>query len=97
MPFVDAVETMEPETEDPEQEDPEPETLRPIPRVEVSVARSVSVSRAKRHVLVPVGNRVDQLDAEERIVQRRALTPQITDAHRGHRPGISQELRIECL
>ncbi|CAG7965402.1 unnamed protein product [Penicillium olsonii] len=95
MPFVDAVETMEPETENPEQEDPEPETLRPIPRVEVSVARSVSVSRAKRHVLVPVGNRVDQLDAEERIVQRRALTPQITDAHRGHRPGISQELRIE--
>ncbi|CAG8257148.1 unnamed protein product [Penicillium salamii] len=95
MPFVDAVEVLEePEQEEPE---PEPETQVVIPRVEVSVARSVSVSRAKRHVLVPVGNRVDQLDAEERIVQRRALTPQITDAHRGHRPGVSQELRIECL
>lgn len=95
MPFVDAVEVLE----EPEQEEPElePETQVVIPRVEVSVARSVSVSRAKRHVLVPVGNRVDQLDAEERIVQRRALTPQITDAHRGHRPGVSQELRIECL
>lgn len=96
MPFVDAVETFEePEEQEPEAE---PETeVRAIPRVEVSVARSVSVARGKRQMIVPIGGRADQLDDEERIVQRRALTPQITDAHRGHRPGVSQELRIECL
>lgn len=96
MPFVDAVETFE-EPEEQELE-AEPETeVREIPRVEVSVARSVSVARGKRQMIVPIGGRADQPDNEERYVQRRALTPQITDAHRGHRPGVSQELRIECL
>ncbi|CAI7617168.1 unnamed protein product [Penicillium glandicola] len=99
MPFVDAVESLDAaEDEEPEEEEePEPEPRLPTPRVEVSVARSVSVSRAKRQVLVPIGMRVDRLDPVERVVQRRPLTPQITDAHRGHRPGVSQELRIECL
>ncbi|KAJ5188966.1 hypothetical protein N7491_005288 [Penicillium cf. griseofulvum] len=90
MPFADA------EAVDTEQE-PAPEPQRPIPKVEISVARSVSVSRAKRQVLVPIGMRVDHLDPQERVVHRRPMTPQITDAHRGHRPGVSQELRIECL
>jgi hypothetical protein len=92
MPFVDAAEPLE-STE----EEPEPEEIpRAIPQVEVSIARSISVSRAKRQLLVPVGGRIEQ-DPEERFGQRRALTPQITDAHRGHRPGVSQQLRIECL
>ncbi|OQE45915.1 hypothetical protein PENCOP_c001G03062 [Penicillium coprophilum] len=77
--------------------EPAPEPRRPVPEIEVSIARSVSVSRAKRQVLVPIGMRIDHLDPEERVVHRRPLTPQITDAHRGHRPGVSQELRIECL
>jgi hypothetical protein len=94
MPFVDAVESFDAA----EQEEPEPEEIpRAIPRVEVSTARSISVSRGKRQMLVPIGARVEQFDPEERFGQRRALTPQITDAHRGHRPGVSQELRIECL
>lgn len=92
MPFTDADETIETA-----EEEPEPEPRRPTPRIEVSTARSVSVSRAKRQVLVPIGMRVDHLDPEERVVHRRPMTPQITDAHRGHRPGVSQELRIECL
>ncbi|KAK4871096.1 hypothetical protein LT330_000333 [Penicillium expansum] len=92
MPFADAVETL-----DAAEEEHIPEPRRPIPKVEISIARSVSVSRAKRQVLVPIGMRVDHLDPEERVVHRRPMTPQITDAHRGHRPGVSQELRIECL
>lgn len=98
MPFADAVETLDTAEQEPEPE-PElaPEPRRPIPKVEISMARTVSVSRAKRQVLVPIGMRIDHLDPEERVVQRRPLTPQITDAHRGHRPGVSQELRIECL
>jgi hypothetical protein len=90
MPFVDAVESLD----GPEETEEIPSA---IPRVEVSTARSISVSRAKRHMLVPIGARGSQADAEERFGQRRALTPQITDAHLGHRPGVSQELRIECL
>ncbi|KAI2678780.1 hypothetical protein CBS147355_4665 [Penicillium roqueforti] len=92
MPFVDAV-----ETPDTAEQAPAPEPRRPIPRVEVSIARTVSVSRAKQQVLVPIGMRIDHLTPEERVVQRRPLTPQITDAHRGHRAGVSQELQIECL
>ncbi|KAJ5513805.1 hypothetical protein N7463_003357 [Penicillium fimorum] len=92
MPFTDPVETI-----DTAEKKPAPEPRRPIPKVEISIARSVSVSRAKRQVLVPIGMRVDHLTPEERVVHRRPLTPQITDAHRGHRPGVSQELRIECL
>lgn len=94
MPFVDAVETLDNAKEEPQ---PEPEAERPIPKVEVSIARSVSVSRAKRQIIVPIGERIDHLDPDERFVQRRPMTPQITDAHRGHRPGVSQDVRIECL
>ncbi|KAJ5384190.1 hypothetical protein N7517_002101 [Penicillium concentricum] len=92
MPFTDPVETI-----GTVEKEPAPEPRRPIPKIEVSIARSVSVSRAKRQVLVPIGMRINDLDPEERVVHRRPLTPQITDAHRGHRPGVSQELRIECL
>ncbi|KAJ5943788.1 hypothetical protein N7516_003956 [Penicillium verrucosum] len=95
MPFADAVETIE--TIETAEEESEPEPRHPTPRIEVSTARSVSVSRAKRQVLVPIGMRIDHLDPEERVVHRRPMTPQIIDAQRGHRPGVSQELRIECL
>ncbi|KGO77445.1 hypothetical protein PITC_048180 [Penicillium italicum] len=91
MPFTDAVETL-----DTVEEELAPEPRHPIPRVEVSIARSVSVSRAKRQVLVPIGMRADHLDPEERVVHRRPMTPHITDAHHEHRP-VSQVLQIECL
>ncbi|KAJ5130014.1 uncharacterized protein N7515_006053 [Penicillium bovifimosum] len=68
-----------------------------IPKIEVSTARSISVSRATRQMLVPIGGRIDYLDSQERLVQRRPLVPMVVDAQRGHRPGVSQELRIECL
>lgn len=95
LPFADAdgaIETNEHEEPESEQEPP-----RAIPRVEVSIARSISVSRGKRQILVPIGAKVEHFDPDERLVQRRVLTPQIMDAHRGHRPGVSQELRIESF
>ncbi|KAG0159656.1 hypothetical protein PDIDSM_7179 [Penicillium digitatum] len=90
MPFTDTVETL-----DATEEEPAFELRRPLPRGEVSKAHSAL--RAKRQVLVPIGVRVDTLDLEERVVHRRPMTPKITDVHLGHRPGISQELRIESL
>jgi hypothetical protein len=95
LPFADAdgaIEINEHEELVPEQEPP-----RAIPRVEVSTARSISVSRGKRQIIVPIGAKAEHFDPDERFVQRRALTPQIMDAHRGHRPGVSQELRIESF
>ncbi|KAJ5583185.1 hypothetical protein N7535_001805 [Penicillium sp. DV-2018c] len=74
-----------------------PTPAHTTPRVEVSTARSVVVSRATQQMLVPIGGRMDHLDPRERLVQRRPLVPMVVDAQRGHRPGVSQELRIECL
>ncbi|KAJ5985604.1 hypothetical protein N7522_012800 [Penicillium canescens] len=95
LPFADADGAIEiNENEEPESEQEPP---RAIPQVEVSIARSISVSRGKRQMLVPIGAKVEHFDPDERFVQRRVLTPQIMDAHRGHRPGVSQELRIESF
>ncbi|KAJ5301604.1 hypothetical protein PENANT_c002G10486 [Penicillium antarcticum] len=95
LPFADADGAIEiNEYEEPESEQEPP---RAIPRVEVSTARSISVSRGKRQMIVPISAKAEHFDPDERFVQRRALTPQIMDAHRGHRPGVSQELRIESL
>lgn len=64
--------------------------------VQLSVARSVSVSRGKKkQMLVPVGSRVDQLHAHERYVDRQgALTPQISG---GHKYQLSQKIQIESI
>ncbi|KAJ5594720.1 uncharacterized protein N7459_000928 [Penicillium hispanicum] len=68
----------------------------PIPRIELSTAKSVSVSKDKRQMLVPIGARVDHFHPNERLVDRKGLTPQITDVHR-HKHGMSQELQIETM
>ncbi|KAJ5691834.1 hypothetical protein N7462_001257 [Penicillium macrosclerotiorum] len=68
-----------------------------IPTIEVSTARSISVSRGKRQILVPIGSRVDQFDSNERYVERRALTPQITGVQSRHKHAVSQELQIESV
>jgi hypothetical protein len=70
-----------------------------IPTIEVSTARSVSVKRGKRHILVPIGSRVDHFNANERFVDRKALTPRITDVglHLRHKHAVSQELQIESV
>lgn len=66
-------------------------------KIEVSTARSISVSKGKRQILVPIGARMEQLNPNERLVERRAMTPTIMDVQYGHRHGISQELQIESM
>lgn len=66
------------------------------PIIEVSTARSVSVSKGRRQMLVPIGARPDHFDSNERLVERKTLTPRITEVS-GHRPAKSQQLQIESL
>lgn len=73
------------------------ETVRKTPTVEVSIARSVSVSRGKRQMLVPITARVDHLHPNERLIERRPMTPRITDVTYSHKHAVSQELQIESL
>lgn len=73
------------------------EAMDPIPKVEVSIARSVSVSRGKKQVIVPIRPRAGRLNPNERLVVRQAKTPQVRDAQHGHRHGISQDVRIETI
>ncbi|KAL2818630.1 hypothetical protein BJX63DRAFT_58622 [Aspergillus granulosus] len=69
----------------------------PIPTIEVSVARSISVSKGKKQVLVPVRTRTrtGHLNSNERLVARQVRTPQVTGGKSAHRPGFSQDVRIE--
>ncbi|KAL4752001.1 hypothetical protein BDW72DRAFT_212284 [Aspergillus terricola var. indicus] len=70
----------------------------PIPTIEVSIARSVSVSKGKKQVLVPVRKRTPHLNSSnERLVVREAKTPMVTAPAYGHRPGLSQDARIETV
>ncbi|KAH1931394.1 hypothetical protein KXV48_008875 [Aspergillus fumigatus] len=73
------------------------EAMDPIPKVEVSIARSVSVSRGKKQVIVPIRPRAGRLNPNERLIVRQAKTPQVRDAQHGHRHGISQDVRIETI
>jgi hypothetical protein len=97
MPFVSEPEELEikiglaPDPKDPG------EPLTKIPTIEVSIARSISVSRGNRQMLVPIGARVDNLHANERFIERRPMTPQIMDVSYGHKHAVSQELQIESL
>lgn len=79
-----------------EDDDPAPVPDESIPKIEVSVARSVSVSRGNKQAIVPV-RRTDGLDPDERIVEKGAKTPMVMDGEYGHRHGNSQELRIESV
>ena len=83
---------------EPEEVDPK-EAQDLIPIIEVSTARSISVKRGKgaRQMLVPIGSRVDNLNSTERFVDRKTLTPCITDVHYGHKHAKSQELQIESV
>ncbi|KAF7122352.1 hypothetical protein CNMCM5793_000377 [Aspergillus hiratsukae] len=73
------------------------EPVDPIPKVEVSIARSVSVSRGKKQVIVPIRPRAERMSPDERLIVRQAKTPQVRDAHYGHRHGNSQDARIETI
>ncbi|KAE8144462.1 hypothetical protein BDV25DRAFT_166782 [Aspergillus avenaceus] len=81
------------EDDDPEPE-PEPETL---PTIEISIARSVSVSKGRRQVIVPVGRRGDRLTPDDRAQSRMARTPRVMNGEHGHRHGNSQDARIESV
>ncbi|KAJ5272893.1 hypothetical protein N7478_008018 [Penicillium angulare] len=76
---------------------PESYTNKKLPKIEVSTARSISVSKGRKQMLVPIASRVDQLHPSERLVERRAMTPTITDVQYGHRHAVSQELQIESM
>ncbi|KAE8373424.1 hypothetical protein BDV26DRAFT_272175 [Aspergillus bertholletiae] len=87
---TDPIPDEEPETEaEQEHEEPEQEPVDPLPAIEISIARSVSVSKRKQ-VLVPVGRRPDRLAP-------RARTPQMVNGQHGHRHGNSQDARIESV
>ncbi|KAL4990082.1 hypothetical protein BDW68DRAFT_155031 [Aspergillus falconensis] len=69
-----------------------------VPTIEVSIARSVSVSKGKKQILVPVRKRTPQLNSSnERLVVGQAKTPVVTAPAYGHRPGVSQDARIELV
>ena len=73
-------------------------TTEPFPNIEISVARSVSVSKGKKkQVVVPVGPgpRSDRLVPESGGSQKKGKTPLVMDAHHGHRHGNSHDVRIE--
>ncbi|KMP07101.1 hypothetical protein DIZ76_013948 [Coccidioides immitis] len=52
--------------------------------VEVSIARSISVSKRK-HMLVPIGGKSSALRSNGRLVERRVATPTAEAVHKGHR------------
>ncbi|KAL4932463.1 uncharacterized protein BDV17DRAFT_196728 [Aspergillus undulatus] len=62
-----------------------------IPTIEVSIARSVSVSKGKKQMLVPVRTRAPTFNLSQ------AKTPQVSGPQVGHRPGLSQDARIEMV
>ncbi|EEP77955.1 predicted protein [Uncinocarpus reesii 1704] len=52
--------------------------------VEVSIAKSISVSKRK-HILVPIGGKSSAFRSNERLVERRVATPTAEVLHKGHR------------
>lgn len=97
MPFVSEPEEIEIEIGMALETKEPPESLHKIPTIEVSIARSISVSRGKRQMIVPIGARVDHLHSNERLIERRPMTPRITDVSYGHKHAVSQELQIESV
>ncbi|OJJ50706.1 hypothetical protein ASPZODRAFT_11561 [Penicilliopsis zonata CBS 506.65] len=68
----------------------------PVPKIEVSIARSISVSRGKKKQIV-VGQRADRLHDNERLVTRSITAPKALDVQYGHRHQRSQDARIETI
>ncbi|KAF3402062.1 hypothetical protein F1880_009887 [Penicillium rolfsii] len=97
MPFVSEPEEIDIEVGMALESKEPPESLQKIPTIEVSIARSISVSRGKRQMIVPIGARADHLHSNERLIERRPMTPRITDVSYGHKHAVSQELQIESL
>jgi hypothetical protein len=67
------------------------------PNVEVSIARSVSVSRGQKQKLVPLGGRQDRIGSDERLVDKHPLVPMLVDVRRGHHYEKSQNVLIETV
>ncbi|KAF7713956.1 Uncharacterized protein PECH_000742 [Penicillium ucsense] len=84
-------------TDPDEIDEEETEQSSKLPVVEVSIARSVSVSRAKRQILVPVGARVDTLLPKERVVERGPMMPRIMDTSIRSKHAVSQHLQVESF
>lgn len=81
-----------------QQHQPQKQNQSQIPTIEVSVARSVSLAKSKKQVLVPVRPKASRLNSShERLVARQAKTPTVTEPAIGHRPHHSQDARIETM
>ncbi|KAL4945787.1 hypothetical protein BDV06DRAFT_8980 [Aspergillus oleicola] len=63
-----------------------------IPTIEVSIARSVSVSKGKKQMLVPVRTRAPTFNSTGQ-----ARTVKVSEPSLGHKPGLSQDARIEMV
>ncbi|PWY93999.1 hypothetical protein BO94DRAFT_316839 [Aspergillus sclerotioniger CBS 115572] len=66
------------------------EPTNPAPAVEISIARSVSVSRGRRQVLVPIRPRQDRPDPSERTDDR-VKSPRVVTGNRNRIPPRSKE------
>lgn len=66
-------------------------------KVEISVARSISVTKRPKRLLVPIGARADAIRAGERLVEKRAGTPTLISVQKGHRHEKSQNVLIESM
>ncbi|WEW59189.1 hypothetical protein PRK78_004658 [Emydomyces testavorans] len=53
--------------------------------VEVAVARSVSVCKRNKRVLVPIGGKANAHRSNERLVEKKVATPTAEVVHKGHR------------
>jgi hypothetical protein len=67
------------------------------PKVEVSIARSISVSRGQKQKLVPLGGRQDRIGPDERLVDKQPLVPMLVDVRRGHHYEKSRNVLIETV
>ncbi|KAL1962466.1 hypothetical protein VTN77DRAFT_9667 [Rasamsonia byssochlamydoides] len=69
------------------------------PTIEISIARSVSLSRGHKRTVVPLKPRQDQLKtADERlVVGSQPLVPTVVDVRRAHEPEKSQDVLIETV
>ncbi|EZF31300.1 hypothetical protein H109_02052 [Trichophyton interdigitale MR816] len=66
-----------------------------IHTAQISIARSVSVSKGQKKILVPVGARTGFLQPGERFVEKRAGIPTQLAVQRGHRHAKSRNALIE--
>ena len=66
-------------------------------KVEISVARSISVAKRPGMMLVSGAAATETIMAEERLVEKRACTPMLVSVQKGHRHEKSQNTLVETM